>query len=174
MIVTLRPVFIFPFIFYFLSFSQVFSQSITELGKNGTWTSYSYSEETGKVCYMASPPKSAKGKYKRRGDIWALVTHRPNEKSNNVVSIITGYPYKENSEVNIAIGSSKFIMFTVGQRAWNRDEKSDETMVKSMIKGASMIVKGTSSRGTLTTDSYSLNGFTASHRIISQACNVYK
>ena len=88
MIMTLRPVFIFLFIFCFLSFNQVFSQSITELGKNGSWTSYSYTEEAGKVCYMASKPKSAKGKYKRRGDIWALVTHRPNEKSNNLSIVI--------------------------------------------------------------------------------------
>ena len=170
----LRHVFIFPFIFCLLSFSQVFSQSISELGKKGSWTAYSYTEESGKVCYMASKPRSAKGNYKKRGDIWALVTHRPNEKSNNVISIITGYPYKENSEVNITIGSSKFSMFTVGQRAWNRDEKTDEKMVKSMIKGANMIVKGTSQRGTLTTDSYSLNGFTAAHKVISQECEVYK
>lgn len=174
MIMILRQVFIFPFIFCLLSFSPVFSQSITELGKKGSWTAYTYTEESGKVCYMASKPKSAKGNYRKRGDIWALVTHRPNDKSNNVVSIITGYPYKENSEVNISIGSSKFIMFTVGQRAWNRDENSDEKMVRSMIRGANMVVKGTSSRGTLTTDSYSLSGFTAVHKIISQACGIYK
>ena len=166
----------FGFIIYLLSNTLILShahgQEITELSKHGVWTAYSYSEDIGKVCYMASKPSSSMGKYKRRGDIFALLTHRPNEKSNNVISIITGYPYKENSEVNVKIGSSKYVMFTVGQRAWNRDEQTDEKMVKSMIRGANMTIKGTSSRGTLTTDIYSLNGFTAAHRVISKFCGI--
>jgi hypothetical protein len=35
-----------------------------------------------------------------------------------------------------------------------------------------MIVKGTSSRGTLTTDTYSLSGFTAAFNAISKACGL--
>ena len=33
-----------------------------------------------------------------------------------------------------------------------------------------MVVKGTSSRGTVTTDTYSLRGFTAAYDAISGAC----
>jgi hypothetical protein len=33
-----------------------------------------------------------------------------------------------------------------------------------------MVIKGTSSRGTLTTDTYSLAGFTAAYNAIEQAC----
>ena len=172
MIYTVRLGFVVYLLANILILSHAYGQDITELSKHGAWTAYSYSEENGKVCYMASKPTSARGKYTRRGDIFALLTHRPSEKSNNVISIITGYPYKENSEVNIKIGSSKFTMFTVGQRAWNRDEKSDGKMVKSMIKGSTMVVKGTSSKGTITTDTYSLNGFTATHRTISRFCEI--
>ncbi len=35
-----------------------------------------------------------------------------------------------------------------------------------------MIVAGISSRGTLTTDTYSLNGFTAAYDAITRACGV--
>ena len=43
-------------------------------------------------------------------------------------------------------------------------------MVNAMAKGSKMVVKGTSSRGTPTTDTYSLMGFMAARRAITQAC----
>jgi hypothetical protein len=147
------------------------AQDVTVIGTHGVWTAYSYQEDSGVVCYMASEPTKAEGNYTQRGEIFALVTHRPNEDSIDVVSIVAGYPYRENSDVNVQVGSRTFDMFTYGERAWNRDEETDKTMVQSMIRGSTMIVKGTSSRGTLTTDTYSLSGFTAAHRDVTQACN---
>jgi hypothetical protein len=38
------------------------------------------------------------------------------------------------------------------------------------VKGAAMVVVGTSERGTKTTDTYSLKGFTAAYGAISKAC----
>ena len=148
------------------------AQDVTVIGTHGAWTAYSYQEDSGIVCYMASEPTKAEGNYTRRGDIFALVTHRPGESSVDVVSIMAGYPYQENSDVNVRIGSTVFDLFTYGERAWTRDVSSDKDMVSSMIRGSSMVVKGTSGRGTLTTDTYSLRGFTAAHKDISEACNV--
>jgi len=39
-----------------------------------------------------------------------------------------------------------------------------------MRAGLTMVVKGTSSRGTLTTDTYSLRGFTAAYDAMQKAC----
>lgn len=47
-----------------------------ELGEYGDWTAYSYKEGKNLVCYMASTPKKDEGNYKKRGDIYAVVTHR--------------------------------------------------------------------------------------------------
>jgi hypothetical protein len=44
-------------------------------------------------------------------------------------------------------------------------------MVAAMRRGNSLVVEGTSARGTVTTDRYSLSGFTAAHNAISRACN---
>ena len=146
------------------------AQDVTVIGTHGVWTAYSYQEDAGVVCYMASEPTKAEGNYTRRGDAFALVTHRPGENSLDVVSVVAGYSYQDNSDVNIRIGSNSYELFTLGERAWTRDESSDQEMVKSMIRGSSMVVKGTSGRGTLTTDTYSLSGFTAAHQDISEAC----
>ena len=50
--------------------------------------------------------------------------------------------------------------------------KDDKALVRAMIRGVTMIVRGTSSRGTLTIDTYSLRGFTAAHEAIGVACKV--
>ena len=152
--------------------ASVLAQDVTVIGTHGVWTAYSYQEDSRIVCYIASEPTKAEGNYTWRGDVFALVTHRPSENSIDVVSVVAGYPYQENSDVNIRIGTKSFELFTHGERAWTRDESSDKDMVQTMIRGASMIVKGTSGRGTLTTDTYSLSGFTAAHKDISDACTV--
>ena len=52
------------------------------------------------------------------------------------------------------------------------DTKTDKALVDAMIRGARMVVKGTSSRGTKTTDTYSLKGFSAAFKTIGKACKV--
>ena len=147
------------------------AQDVTVIGTHGVWTAYSYQEDSGIVCYMASEPTKAEGNYTRRGDVFALVTHRPSEESLDVVSVVAGYAYKENSDVSLQIGSANYDMFTHGERAWNRDEETDKKMVQAMVRGSKLTVKGTSGRGTLTTDTYSLSGFTAAHKDITTACS---
>lgn len=142
------------------------------LGSFGDWTAYAYKEPSGKVCYMASQPRKAEGDYTQRGDIFALLTHRPGEKSQNVVSIVAGYPYKEGSDVSLKIDRQSWDLFTQGERAWARDSKTDAAIADSIRKGSSMVVKGTSSRGTLTTDTYSLTGSSAAYEAISRECGV--
>lgn len=142
------------------------------LGSFGEWTAYAYKEPGGKVCYMASQPRKAEGDYTQRGDIFALLTHRPGEKSLNVVSIVAGYSYKEGSEVSLRIDRKDWSLFTQGERAWARDSKTDAAIADGLRKGTRMVVKGTSSRGTETTDTYSLTGSNAAYEAISRECGV--
>ena len=58
------------------------------LGEYGDWIAYYYRDNAGPVCYMASTPKKDEGKYSKRGDIFVVVTHRPNEKV-MMLSILT-------------------------------------------------------------------------------------
>ena len=136
------------FVFTSLGATVAVAQDVTEIGTHGAWTAYSYQEDSGIVCYMASEPTKAEGNYTRRGDVFALVTHRPSEESMDVVSVVAGYAYKENSDVKMQIGSASFDMFTHGERAWNRDEATDKKMVQAMISGSQLTVKGSSSRDT--------------------------
>ena len=140
------------------------------LGTYGDWSAYRFTENGNKVCYMASKPKKAEGNYTRRGEIFALITHRPSESTKNVFSYITGYTYKAGSDVSLSIGSKKFSLFTQGETAWATDAKTDNTIAEAVKNGNTMIIRGTSSRGTKTKDTFSLKGSTAAHNKITSAC----
>ncbi len=146
------------------------------IGTFKDWDAFRYTERGQPVCFVLGRPKSSKA-YRngkrvrkiRRGEVYALVTHRPAAKAHNVVSITTGYDYRKGSTVDVKIGKRRFEMFTAGDTAWARDEVDGE-LVKAMRKGREMLVTGVSGRGTETRDRYSLLGFTAAHKAITDAC----
>ena len=146
------------------------AQDPASLGTFGKWTSYTLSESGGTVCYMAAQSVKAGGAYSRRGEIFALITHRPAEGTKNVFSYITGYDYKTGSDVKIIIDGQSFTLFSQDDTAWAPDAATDEKIANAIRKGARMVVKGTSSRGTLTTDTFSLSGSGAAHDAINKAC----
>ena len=146
------------------------SQDVTALGRHGDWIAYTYQENGQPVCYMTSAPTKSEGKYSRRGDVQLLVTHRPGRDAFDVISIVAGYEYRRDADAGLAIRNDRFKLFTNGDRAWARDAKTDQAMTQAMIEGKNAVVSGTSSRGTLTTDTFSLIGFTAAHKAISEAC----
>lgn len=144
----------------------------TLLSTHGDWSVYTFTENGNKVCYMAATPKKSEGNYTTRGKIYALITHRPAEGSKNVFSYITGYPYKEGSEVTVQIGSEKFTLFTQDETAWAADADADNRLTDAIRKGSSLVVKGVSKRGTQTTDTFGLSGSGDAYDAISKECGL--
>lgn len=154
-------------------FSPVLADEIKSLGAFKRWDAYYYAENDAKVCYIASRPLKEEGNYTRRGEVFILVTHRPAAKTRDVVSFQAGYSFEEGANVMITIDKvTKFMLFTEGGLAWAEDTKTDQALIAAMKKGSLLVVNGTSKRGTKTTDTYSLAGFTASHRAINLACGI--
>ncbi|GAB4393266.1 MAG: invasion associated locus B family protein [Kiloniellaceae bacterium] len=148
------------------------AQSIERLGDFSDWSAFKYLEEGKPICFMASEPTKAEGNYSKRGEIHAMVTHRPGENRIDEVSIQAGYTYKETVPVEVQVGSLKVRLFTEGESAWTVDKDTDKQLVQAMIKGNTMVVQGTSARGTNTKDTYSLSGFTRAYKAISTACGL--
>ena len=88
------------------------------IGTFGDWSAYVFMEDGSKVCYMASQPKKDEGAYTKRGEIYALITHRPAEGTKNVFNYIAGYTYKPGSEVTVTIDGQRFSLFTQDDSAW--------------------------------------------------------
>ncbi len=143
-----------------------------QVGKFGDWTSYVLVENGNKVCYMVSKPVKAEGKYTNRGEIFALITHRPSENTKDVFSYITGYTYKQGTEATVTIDGTRYMLFTQDDTAWGPDAETDARLAAAIQKGSKMVVRGTSRYGTLTTDTYSLKGSGNAYKAISNECNV--
>ena len=146
--------------------------SAKQIGAFKGWSAHSDGEGKSRKCWIHSKPDKDVGKYKKRGAIYALITHRPGEKTVNQVQFTAGYKFKKGSAVQVAIGDKKFELFTNADTAWARSKKDDAALVAAMRSGATMVVTGQSSRGTRTKDTYSLSGISAAHKAIGKACGV--
>ena len=161
--------FVISFIFLFF-----FNLESKELAKFNDWSAFAEGEGKNLACMAVSKPKKAEGNYSRRGDIFAIVTHLPGQNKWNEFSIVAGYNYQPNSNPDVTIGDMKFQLFTSGSRAWSFSPSEDEKIVKFLKNSMKMKVVGTSSRGTITSDTYSLVGFSKAYQKISEACKKKK
>ena len=170
------------FIFFLFLFKNIYSATpeiVMEcpgLKSFKKWCAGEYKESESKSCIMISTPISEKGNppYKSRGQVVATIYHIPSEDSTGVIYITTGYTYKKGSIVTIKIDKSKDYEFNIleGDSAFSDNETTDKQLIFEMKNGNKMKVVGFSTRGTKTTDIYSLVGFTSAYTYISNLCNV--
>ena len=147
------------------------ASNIEVLGSFDNWSAYSYKDGSDHVCYMASQPTKSQGKYARRDDVFLIVTHRPENKTFDVVNVVAGYTYKSTSKPQLSIDKNKAIELKRHEdTAWAKDAATDEKLVAEMKKGSNAVLVGTSARGTKTTDTFSLKGFSKAYEAISKAC----
>lgn len=142
------------------------------LGLFQDWGAQTFTEGGRTGCSIWSRPQKEEGDYTRRGAVYAYVTHRPWDKRVSEVSFVAGYTFGKDAEVNVQIGNTRFTLFTDGDTAWSRTAADDKKLVEAMRRGATMVVSGVSSRGTKTTDTYSLLGFSKALDTINEACKV--
>jgi len=130
------------------------------LGQYGDWGAYSASPGGRKICFALAKPKTSKTEPvgRTRDQSYMFVSSRPAENVKNEVSVIIGYPFKTSSDATAEIGSTKFAMYTQNDGAWIKNVTEEARMVDAMRKGSDLTVKGTSGRGTQSTDQYSLKG----------------
>ena len=137
----------------------------------GAWEAERKGKDKSKTCYIVSFPRKKEGKYTRRDPTYLVVAHRPGERVFKEVSIEAGYNYKPDSVVTVQIdGNQTYKLFTRDRNAWPTNPAADKAMVNTMKRGRTLVLKGTSSRGTPTTDTYSLTGFTRALTKIDKDC----
>jgi invasion associated locus B (IalB) protein len=142
------------------------------LGDAQGWSAFAETDKNAKACYLVGRPVKSEPENLKRGDVYVYVTHRPAEKTFNVVSFAVGYPFKEGSDAELSVDTHKFPLFTTKESAWSRDAATDKGVVEAMAKAKQAVLKGTSARGTNTTDTYSLEGFAQMLAQIDKACGV--
>jgi invasion protein IalB len=142
------------------------------LGQFGDWGAYKASPGGKTVCFALSKPTSAvtEPSGRNRDASYLFVSTRPTEKVKNEFSAIVGYPQKPGAEATAAIGSTTFAMYTQGDGAWVKNAAEEGQLVDAMRRGADLVVKSESARGTKTTDTYSLKGIAQALDKVAEEC----
>jgi hypothetical protein len=150
------------------------AEAPTLMGSFKTWFVYSVGADRARVCYALAKPASSTPKGARRDPIYIIISTWPGKGIRNEPSIVPGYPYKDGSTVEVAVGNDKFTLFTQNQGtnggAWIKAGDEEARLIQAMKTGISMRVTGTSRRGTVTKDEYSLAGISAALDAIASAC----
>lgn len=139
---------------------------------HGSWNVFADAPKNAALCYAGGVPEKQEGKYSSRGDVFVLITHRPKDKESFVFNVEAGYAYKPDSEVTVSVGGKTFPLFVRGGQAWAKDAKTDRALADALRTGKAMTVKGYSSKGTETLDTYNLAGIGAALDAIGKLCNV--
>jgi len=147
----------------------------TLLGQFGDWGAYTATPGGKKVCFALSKPTSSVDNPPNRrtaaNPVYMFISSRPAEKVKDEVSIlVTGYAFKSSSETSLAVGGAPFTMYTQNDGAWPKNAADEARIIDAMRKGADAVVKGTTSRGTQTTDTFSLKGIAQALDRVAQEC----
>jgi Invasion associated locus B (IalB) protein len=153
-----------------LAARPAFADSDALLGHYRDWEAHKLTSAKGETCYAVSRPKTKLPKKVNRDDTYFTVTNWPYRESKAEPSVVAGYPYKNGSTTQVTIKKAKFRLFTKNDGAWLAAPKDEQRLVATMKKGNTMVVRGLSQRGTRTTDTYSLAGFTRALDKIAASC----
>lgn len=142
------------------------------IGQFGTWGAYTATPNGKKVCFALAKPSSSKTNppNRPRDPSYAFISTRPGEKVSNEVSIMIGYAVKPGSEGSVEVGGSRFAMYSQGDGLWIKNAAEEDRLVDALRKGSDAVVKGTSAKGTETTDTFPLKGLAQALDKLAQEC----
>ncbi|MGE0611877.1 MAG: invasion associated locus B family protein [Hyphomicrobiales bacterium] len=141
--------------------TPAYSQAAKFVERFGDWMAYASDAGGKKICFAVSEPKDMKPKGVKRGPVYFYISEWPAEKVSGEISVKMGYPLKEGNDVEVKIGGDTFKLFVKDEGAYVESADTEKKLVEAMKKGSTMVIQGRSTRGTLTTDEYSLSGATA-------------
>ena len=134
--------------------------------EKGSWTLTKEND----WCYIGSLPTSSDlPESKKRGNNYILV-YKIIGSDENILQVEAGYKYNLEKDIVVKIDNTSFSFYSTedsSETAWTND---DDKVIYAMKKGLDLILRGESSRGTITNDTYTLKGFTAAINKLNKDC----
>ena len=154
-----------------LAAQPALAQAAKALGEYKTWTAWQGSDANGIICYISSTPQDSKPTGVNRDPIHFLIIHRKGLGTTNEVQTLIGYPFNSTAaNASATVDGKTFPMIAEGAAAWLASSGDEPNFVAALKAGTTLVVKGTSQRGTNTVDTYALGGVTAAMGEIDKAC----
>ncbi len=141
------------------------------------WSVYVHEAGGEKSCFAASVPqrsrntRNGKSVSVRRGPTQMSVMFRPASATQGEISFTGGYPFDPGRTVKVTVGGESFDLHVDDEWAWTGSEEEDRKLHEAFRRGSTAIVTGVSTRGTTTTDTFSLIGFTGAFSRAKELCS---
>ncbi|HXB52518.1 MAG TPA: hypothetical protein VNU69_07120 [Rhizomicrobium sp.] len=146
------------------------------LGVFGNWSAYTTGTGSSLTCYALSKPRATRPAGTKRAAIYLMISDWPSRKVKAEPQIVYGYQAKENGAAALGVGSDKFPFFIRNNgkdgSAWLQQLNDNNRLIDAMHNGVSAVASGVSSKGTKTSDTYSLSGFNDAIAKIHAACSM--
>ncbi|MCI0598886.1 MAG: hypothetical protein L0Y50_09045 [Beijerinckiaceae bacterium] len=141
----------------------------SQLAIYGDWGVYFAKGEKSKTCYALAMPKDRAPSGLNRDPAYVFISNRPGENVRREISVIMGFPLKEDG-ARAEVAGSSFALIAKGANAWIKNNAEEARFVEALKKGSKLIVKASSIKGNVTTDSYSLAGLAQALERIEKEC----
>jgi hypothetical protein len=154
------------------------AEPATLLGVSKDWSAFTSGSGSAKICYTLSKPTATAPKTAKRDAVYFIITDWPGRKpkTKSEPEAVPGYQYKDGATVTAQVGGAKFDMFAKNDAgagaAWVRERADEVRMIEAMKHAKQLVVTGTSVRGTVTHDTYSLAGLSDALNKIHDACGM--
>jgi hypothetical protein len=146
------------------------AQSVTQIGTFKDWAAYSASEGAGAVCFAMSKPSSVDPSPDGYTQAYLYLTHRPAENVSNELNLVAGFEFAPDQPATLSVGGKSFDLFTQKDAAWLLDATQNDSLAGAMRAGQSVVVQGTTDKGILVAETFSLSGATAASKAIDNGC----
>ncbi len=141
-----------------------------QVGTFGDWGAFVSQGAKDKTCYALARPKERSPAGLNRDPAYVFISTRPGEKVREEVSIIMGFPMKDDGKSKAEVGAASFELVVKGANAWIKNPAEEARLVEALKKGSKLVVRAPSARGRVTTDTYSLAGIAPALEKVQKEC----
>lgn len=142
------------------------AQSVQALGEFRDWNAYSAADGTGQVCFAMSKPTDVSPAVDGYTQAYLYLTNRPAEGVSNEVNLVAGFNFAPDQPATLTVSGKSFALFTQRDAAWLLDSTQNDDLAGALRAGSTVTIEGTSEKGILVTETFSLSGATAASRAI--------
>ena len=140
-----------------------------QVGTFGDWGAFT-AQGKGKTCYALAEPRDRMPASLKRDKAYIFISNRPSENVRSEVSIIMGFAMKDNSDAKAEIGTTTFDLICKGANAWVKNAAKEGEFIEALKRGSKLVIKASSAKGSLNTDSYSLGGLSEALARVQKDC----
>jgi hypothetical protein len=146
--------------------TPVGAQSVQDLGEFRDWAAYSAAEGSGRVCFAMSKPTDVSPPVDGYTQGYLYLTHRPAEGVTNELNLVAGFDFAPDQPAKLTVSGKSFDLFTQKDAAWLLDPSQNDDLAGALRAGSTVVIEGTTDKGILVTETFSLSGATAASRAI--------